>query len=199
MSSALNRSVCGLVLAAGGSSRLGQPKQLLPFGDATLLDHVLDNARACGFDQLVVTLGGAAVEVRARVDLSGVRVIENESFGDGCSSSIATALKIVDPRCDVAVLMLGDQPGVGPTAVRTLLARRHGAPIAVCRYEDGIGHPFAFARAVFGDLAALHGDKGVWKLIEQRAGEVAEVRMSGRVPPDIDTWEDYEAIAAGAE
>ena len=50
-------------------------------------------------------------------------MVENESFGDGCSSSIATALKIVDPRCDVLVLMLGDQPGVGPTTVRTLLAR----------------------------------------------------------------------------
>src|SRR3712207_1455389 len=121
--SSLNRSVCGLVLAAGGSSRLGQPKQLLPFGDATLLDRVLDNARACGFDQLLVTLGGAAVEVRQRVDLSGVKVVENEDFGEGCASSISTALKLVEPRCDVLVLMLGDQPGVGPTTVRTLLAR----------------------------------------------------------------------------
>ncbi|MEA2448286.1 MAG: molybdenum cofactor cytidylyltransferase [Thermoleophilaceae bacterium] len=194
MSSALNRSVCGLVLAAGGSSRLGQPKQLLPYGDATLLDHVLGNARACGFDQLIVTLGGAAVEVRARVDLSGVRVVENESYGDGCSSSIATALPLVDPRCDVIVLMLGDQPGVGPTTVRTLLARRHGGPIAVCRYDDGIGHPFAFTREVFGELAELQGDKGVWKLIEQRRGEVVEVRQAGPVPPDVDTWEDYEAL-----
>jgi molybdenum cofactor cytidylyltransferase len=194
MSSALNRSVCGLVLAAGGSSRLGQPKQLLPFGDATLLDHVLDNARACGFDQLIVTLGGAAVEVRARVDLSGVRAVENEAYGDGCSSSIATALEIVDPRCDVLVLMLGDQPGVGPTAVRTLLARRHGKPIAVSRYDDGISHPFAFTREVFADLAELHGDKGVWKLIEQRQDDVAEVRQGGPMPPDVDTWEDYEAL-----
>jgi molybdenum cofactor cytidylyltransferase len=194
MSSTLNRSVCGLVLAAGGSSRLGQPKQLLPFGDATLLDHVLDNARSCGFDQLIVTLGGAAVEVRARVNLAGVRAVENEEFGDGCSSSIATALKIVDPSCDVLVLMLGDQPGVGPTTVRTLLARRHGAPIAVCRYDDGIGHPFAFAREMFGELEQLHGDKAVWKLIEERASDVVEVRQAGSVPPDVDTWEDYEAL-----
>jgi molybdenum cofactor cytidylyltransferase len=194
MPSALNRSVCGLVLAAGGSSRLGQPKQLLPFGDATLLDRVLDNARACGFDQLLVTLGGAAVEVRARVDLSGVKVVDNEDFDEGCSSSIATALKLVDPRCDVVVLMLGDQPGVGPTTVRTLLARRHGAAIAVCRYDDGIGHPFAFARETFGQLLDLQGDKAVWKLIEQRRDEVVEVRQRGPVPPDVDTWEDYNAL-----
>jgi molybdenum cofactor cytidylyltransferase len=194
MSSALNRSVCGLVLAAGGSSRLGQPKQLLPYAGGTLLGHVIENARSCGFDQLVVALGGAAQEVRERVDLHGATVVENSDYDDGCSSSIAAALGSVDPRCDVLVLMLGDQPGVGPTIVRTLLARRHGAPIAVCRYEDGIGHPFAFAREAFDDLAALHGDKGVWKLIERRRDEVVEVRQGGSVPPDVDTWEDYEAL-----
>jgi molybdenum cofactor cytidylyltransferase len=100
----------------------------------------------------------------------------------------------VDPRCDVLVLMLGDQPGVGPTTVRTLLARRHGAPVAVCRYDDGIGHPFAFAREMFGELAGLEGDKAVWKLLERRRDDVVEVRQGGPVPPDVDTWEDYEAL-----
>jgi molybdenum cofactor cytidylyltransferase len=194
MPSALNRSVCGLVLAAGGSSRLGQPKQLLPYEGGTLLGHVLENARACGFDQLLVALGGAADEVRAKVDLAGATVVENQSYGEGCSSTIAAALSSVDPRCDVLVLMLGDQPGVGPTTVRTLLARRHGSPIAVCRYDDGVGHPFAFTRSVFGELSGLQGDKAVWKLIERRRDDVVEVRQGGSVPPDVDTWEDYEAL-----
>ena len=194
MPSALNRSVCGLVLAAGGSSRLGQPKQLLPYEGGTLLGHVLENARACGFDQLLVALGGAADEVRAKVDLADATVVENPAYGEGCSSSIAAALSSVDPRCDVLVLMLGDQPGVGPTTVRTLLARRHGSPIAVCRYDDGIGHPFAFTRSVFGELSDLQGDKAVWKLIERRRDDVVEVRQGGSVPPDVDTWEDYEAL-----
>ena len=188
--------VTGLVLAAGGSSRLGQPKQLLPYGDATLLDHVLGVARACRFDQLVCVIGGAAEDIRSTVGFEGVEVVENPEFGEGCSSSIAAALGAVDPRCDVLVLMLGDQPGVTPTAVRTLLARRHGGTIAVSRYDDGIGHPVAFTREVFGDLASLHGDKGVWKLIERRAGEVIEVHQHGSIPPDVDTWEDYEGLAA---
>jgi molybdenum cofactor cytidylyltransferase len=76
-------AVSGLVLAAGGSSRLGRPKQLLPFGEATLLDHTLDVARACGFDQLVCVLGGGAEDVRAVVDLDGVDVVVNEGFGSG--------------------------------------------------------------------------------------------------------------------
>jgi molybdenum cofactor cytidylyltransferase len=178
-------------LAAGGSSRLGQPKQLLPFGDATLLDHTLGVARACGFDQLVCVLGGGARDVLARVDLSGIEVVVNEVFGSGCSSSIAASLDVIDG--DVLVLMLGDQPGVEPASVRALVARRGDAPLAVCRYEDGRGHPFAFARSVFGELAALHGDKGVWKLLDRAGDAVAEVPVSGPIPPDVDTWEDYEA------
>ena len=195
---AVAERVCGLVLAAGGSKRLGQPKQLLPFRGATLLDAVLATARACSFDQLVVALGGAADEVRAGVDLSAADVVVNEGYGEGCSSSIAAALPALDPAADVLVLMLGDQPGVGPTVVRTLLARQGPAPIAVSRYEDGRGHPFAFRRELFGELADLHGDKAVWKLLEQRADDVVEVQAPGRVPPDVDTWADYEALV-GAE
>jgi molybdenum cofactor cytidylyltransferase len=196
MSSALNHSVAGLVLAAGGSSRLGQPKQVLPFDGTTLLGRVLENAHACGFDQLLVTLGGSAADVRAKVDLHGATVVLNEDYAEGCASSIAAALPAIDPRCDVLVLMLGDQPGVSPTTVRTLLARRHGAPIAVSRYDDGIGHPFAFTRDTFEDLAALKGDKALWKLLERRAAEVTEVPQHGSVPRDVDTWDDYEDIAA---
>jgi molybdenum cofactor cytidylyltransferase len=191
--------VSGLVLAAGGSSRLGGPKQLLPFGGATLLDAVLATARACPFDQRVVALGGSASEVRAAVDLTGFDVAMNESFGEGCSSSIAAALEVVDPACDLLVLMLGDQPGVRPETVRALLRGRGDAPIAVCAYSDGRGHPFAFARSVFGELSGLHGDKAVWKLLEQRAGDVMEVPVEGPVPRDVDTWKDYDAVLAAAE
>jgi molybdenum cofactor cytidylyltransferase len=194
MSLPSNDFVAGLVLAAGGSSRLGRPKQTLPYRDSTLLGHVLDSARACGFDQLLVTLGGGAGDVRSQVDLGGVTVVDNPAYGDGCSSSIAAALPALDKRCDVVVLMLGDQPGVGPTIVRTLLARHGNAPIAVCRYEDGRGHPFAFRRELFGELAELRGEKAVWKLLDQRAADVVEVGVPGRVPPDVDTWEDYEAL-----
>ena len=188
--------VCGLVLAAGGSSRLGRPKQLLPFRGATLLDATLATARACGFDQLVVALGGAADEVQATVDLSGAEVVVNRVFGTGCSSSIAAAMAVVDPRAQALVLMLGDQPGVTTDSVRALVAGRGDAALAVCRYDDGRGHPFAFGRAVFGDLMALHGDKAVWKLLDRAGDDVVEVAVPGPVPLDVDTWEDYQAVLA---
>jgi molybdenum cofactor cytidylyltransferase len=191
--------VTGLVLGAGGSQRLGRPKQLLPYRDGTLLGHVVGVARTCSFEQLVVALGGAAQEVREHVDVRGAEVVVNDAYGEGCSSSIAAALRAVDPRCDVLVLMLGDQPGVSAATVAALLTGRGDAPLAVCRYDDGRGHPIAFARDTFGALADLHGDKGVWRLLDQRAAEVAEVRIEGAIPLDVDTEEDYAAVLASAQ
>jgi molybdenum cofactor cytidylyltransferase len=188
--------VTGLVLAAGGSKRLGQPKQLLPFGETTLLDHVLSVARRCPFDQALCVIGGGGPEVRGLVDLDGFEVVDNPAFGEGCSSSIAAALAAVDPRADVLVLMLGDQPGVTAEGVAALIAGRGDAEFAACAYEDGRGHPFAFSRAVFRDLLTLHGDKGVWKLMDRAGEAVVDVSVPGAIPPDVDTWEDYEAVLA---
>lgn len=185
--------VTGLVLAAGGSKRLGGPKQLLPYGEATLLDHVLATARACNFDQLLCVIGSGAPGVRDQVDLSGAEVVENQSFGDGCSSSIAAALSAIDPRAEVLVLMLGDQPGVAPETVASLLAGRGDAPLAASAYEDGRGHPLAFGRAMFAELATLHGDKAVWKVLDRHAGDVVDVTIPGPIPRDVDTLEDYRA------
>ena len=195
-STSASARVTGLVLAAGGSRRLGTAKQLLPYGSQPLLGHVLTVARACSFDQLLCVVGGGGEEVLANVDFDGVEMVENPEFGQGCSSSIAAALGAVDPRSGLLVLMLGDQPGVVPQTVAALLRGIGEAPLAVCGYEDGRGHPLVFTRAMFPELAALHGDKGVWKLLEGRTGEAAEIAIPGPVPPDVDTWADYERILA---
>jgi molybdenum cofactor cytidylyltransferase len=186
--------VAGLVLAAGGSKRLGQPKQLLPFGTATLLDHTVATARGCAFDQLLVAVGGAADSVREQVDLSGADVVVNEGYGEGCSSSIAAAMDALDPRARLLVLLLGDQPGVTSGTVSALLAGRGDASLAVCRYDDGLGHPFCFSRRLFETLRGLHGDKAVWKLVAAGGDDVAKVPVVGPVPIDVDTWADYEAV-----
>jgi len=186
--------VTGLVLGAGGSTRLGRPKQLLPYGDGTLLGHVVGVARECRFDQTIVAIGGHVDEVRAGVELTGAQVVVNKEYGEGCSSSIAAAIAAVDPGSELLVLMLGDQPGVGADTVRALLAGRGDAPLAACQYEDGRGHPFAFARETYAALADLHGDKGVWRLLDQRSAEVADVPIAGQVPRDVDTPDDYRAV-----
>ena len=96
----------------------------------------------------------------------------------------------------VLVLMLGDQPSVTAENVASLLAGRGEAPIAACAYTDGRGHPLAFSRALFPELRTMHGDKAVWKLLDRHADAAVDVPVAGPIPPDINTWEDYEALRA---
>ena len=163
-------------------ARLGQPKQLLPYGGATLLDHTLATARACAFDQLrlrarrrLPTASASAVDLERR---RGRR--EPRSSATGCSSSIAAALGGVDPRCDVLVLLLGDQPGVTPATVAALLDGRGDATLAACRYDDGRGHPLAFSRAVFGDLAVAARRQGRVEAARPRAARSSRSRSRAR-------------------
>ena len=188
--------VTGVVLAAGSSRRLGQPKQLLPYRDSTLLGETLRMARGCGFDQLIVTLGGAADQVRDTVPLDGLQTVEVDDPGSGCSGSLRVALGQVDEANAGIVLMLGDQPGVVAETIHRLIDEGSDHSIAVCRYDDTIGHPFWMSRSMFDEIALLHGDKGVWKLIESGRFDVAEVRVAGPVPQDVDTWDDYERLLA---
>ncbi len=94
--------------------------------------------------------------------------------------------------------MLGDQPGVtrgdGRRAARRRAATRRSRSAAT---TTAAGHPIAFGAGVFAALAGLHGDKGVWRLLDQRGGDVVEVPIAGPVPRDVDTAEDYEAVLAG--
>jgi molybdenum cofactor cytidylyltransferase len=189
--------VTGIVLAAGSSRRLGTPKQVLPYRDTTVLGATLDVARAAGFDQLIVTLGGAADAVRDAVPLDGADVVvvdDSGDFGTGCSASLRVALQRVDPQAAGIVLMLGDQPRMGPATVRRMVTQGPAADIMVCRYADGIGHPFWFSRSVFGELSQLHGDKGIWKLVESGRHPVRELAVDGPVPLDVDTWDDYRRL-----
>jgi molybdenum cofactor cytidylyltransferase len=132
------------------------------------------------------------------VCLDGVEVVAlDESGADsgiGCSASLRTALDRVDRGSEGIVLMLGDQPRVDPATVRRMIAEGPGADITVCRYDDGIGHPFWLSRSVFGELQRLHGDKGVWKLVESGRHEVRELAVDGPIPLDVDTWDDYRRL-----
>jgi molybdenum cofactor cytidylyltransferase len=193
--------VSGLVLAAGASTRLGQPKQLLPFGTTTLLGRVIAEARtASALDEVVVVIGGAATEVRQRVDLAGAKVVENPEFVQGCSSSYRTGLTALDPRAQAVAVLLGDQPGVDRTVIDIVVDewRQTQDRIILASYRTREGHPLVFARALFDQLVALQGDKAAWKIVDAHRDWIRSVPVDRPHPRDVNTWEEYEDLLRSA-
>ncbi len=187
----------GCVLAAGGSTRFGQAKQMLPFRGDTLLGFVMRQVNRSKLGRIVVVLGREAERVRGSVDWGRARVVDNLAYGTGCASSLLAGLDTAG-ECGGIMFLLGDQPGVGPEQIDWVqerwLAKRPWA--SATQYNDGLGHPLVFAREAFGALRSLHGDKAVWKLIEGFPDRVAKIEIDSPLPPDLDTPEDYERLQA---
>src|SRR5262245_12975134 len=109
----MRKFISGLILGAGASQRFGEPKQLLPFADTTLLGWVVRQVqRADLLDETIVVLGRSAGEIRERVDFGDARVVENPVFTEGCASSYRAGIASINPRSDAIMIMLGDQPGI---------------------------------------------------------------------------------------
>jgi len=192
--------VSGLVLAAGGSTRLGQPKQLLPFRGTTLLAWVIARvSAAASLDEVVVVVGGAAAEVRRRVEFGVARVVENPAFGEGCASSYRAGIEALDPRSEAVTVVLGDQPETDGAVIDPVVRtwRESRDPIVLAAYRGRPGHPMVFARPLFPDLIALKGDKAAWKLVDRHPDSVRLVPVDRAAPVDVNTWEDYEALQSG--
>jgi molybdenum cofactor cytidylyltransferase len=194
----MDGNIVGVVLGAGQSSRFGTSKQLLPFGDTTMLGQVVRNANASDLDRVVVVLGRASGELRSSVDFGRAVVAENTSYGTGCASSLLAGMDAAGEDCEALVLLLGDQPGVRAGFIDSVLSewRRKRPWASVTSYDGELGHPFVFAREAFEDLRGLHGDKAVWKLIEAYPQRVDHVEIEAPLPPDVDTQQDYELALA---
>ena len=195
--------ITGIVLGAGSSTRLGRPKQTLPYAGTTLLGWTLGQAAASSLDRVVLVVGGAADDVLEGLDRGRAEVVRNDAYGTGCASSLLAGLDAAGDS-DAAVILLADMPGVGP-AVIDAVARdweRHRPWGAVTSYRGQPGHPFVFGAAAFPTLRTLHGDKAVWKLVDGRPDgtgpdQLRRIPVDLPLPPDIDTWDDYErALAA---
>ena len=193
--------VSGIVLAAGKSSRLKtQTKQLLPWRGTTLLGWVIRQAEISPLDKVVVVVGHEAEEVRRSVHLERARFVEAPDFHEGCTASIRTGLEAIDPKAEAAVLILGDQPGIESQTIAAVLERwrRTQTPVIRVSYSGRSGHPMLFSKALFGQLKGLHGDKGVWKLLQSHPEWVGEIEIDRPFPSDINTWEDYAKLASAS-
>ena len=195
----MSAPVCGLVLAAGSSSRLGQPKQLLPYRGTILVDWVVRTVEAASsLDHVTVVLGGASAEVRPQLTLGRAQVVENPDYEDGCSGSYQAGLAALHPEAAAVVVTLGDQPGVETEDIDRLVAewRRTDARIMAVSYRGERGHPLLFSRELFGLLHELHGDKAAWKILDRHPDWIHDIEVDRPLPRDVDTWQDYEAVRA---
>lgn len=189
-----------VVLAAGESARMGQPKQLLDYRGTTLLQHALDTALALDGARVAVVLGAHAAEIRARLDESRMLVVENPGWPEGLGSSLRAGLSVllsVQPDLEAAVFLLCDQPGWCSALLQNLVVihERTGCAIVASEYEDTLGVPALFARTLFPELLALRGAGGAQQLIRAHRREAVGVPFpAGSV--DIDTPADYARLRA---
>lgn len=193
--------VSGIVLAAGTSSRLGQPKQLLDLEGRPLLQHAIDAAEGAGFFDVLVVLGHRAGDVADAITISkGTRVVVNPDYAEGQATSLRAGLRAADPKSRAAVVLLGDQPAVDAVNLRALVDtyERSEAPIVQAAYSGRPGHPVLFDRSLWADLEAIEGDKGARDLLKNHPEWIVRVEFGGEVPKDLDTWEDYERLRKGS-
>ena len=193
-------TVSGVILAAGGSSRLGRPKQLLAFKGRPLLDHVVQNALSSNLGEIIVVLGAERGRVRVLMDLSKVHVVENEQFAKGQSTSVVVALDNVDRGAAGVLVLLGDQPGVSADVINALVAAFDGDPqsIVMPSWRGTPANPVLFGRAYFPELRQLTGDEGARDLVKQAGDRVCLVPIDQPVPQDVDTEDDYQRLIESA-
>jgi molybdenum cofactor cytidylyltransferase len=189
-----------IILAAGTSSRLGSPKQLLSYKGKNLLRHTVDEALETGCASVFVVLGANSELLRKELKDKPVSIVENTGWQEGMASSIRYGLETITKtilRPNSIIFMVCDQPYVSSSLLLSLMKKKNetGMPIVASSYEDKTGTPALFHRSLFPALMELTGDKGARKLIADNPGKVATVPFPEGIT-DIDTKEDYEKLVS---
>lgn len=189
-------NIAVVLLAAGGSTRMGSPKQLLPYNGRPLVRHAAETAIAADCGPVLVVLGAKIGEIRPALDGLDVVVVENTDWEQGVGASIRAGISGAEILgCEGAVLMLADQPRVTAEILRRLVEEHAetGRPIIASEYADTVGVPVFFTSEFFPQLKELHpaeGCKGVILAHLDRSIRIA----CPEAEADIDTPEDFEAV-----
>ena len=195
-----DRRVAAVVLAAGQSARMGEPKQLLRVGERTVLERTLENVRKADLEEIVLVLGYSAEEIRRELptDLSdGLRIVVNRQYEEGMASSLREGLSAVSGQMNGALIVLADQPFVRSETIDRIIERYRGsdAEIVIPFYEGQRGNPVLLDRAVFPEAMALEGDTGFRAMFSSHAGGIENVDVDDSgILLDIDDRADYERL-----
>lgn len=190
-------SVAIIILAAGASTRMGRPKQLLTYGSRTFLRHAAEVAAASVCRPLIVVLGAYADQLKTEIDDLPVQQVVNERWAEGMGFSIQAGLGALrtcdrEDATEAVVLMLCDQPFVAAAVINELVTayRSSGKGIVASEYGLTVGVPALFGREYFAELGALSGAGGAKQIIVAHESDVVRVPFP-QGTTDIDTPEDY--------
>ncbi len=185
------KSLCTIILAAGASTRLGQPKQLLLMGEKTLLAQICGAALTLENQRVIVVLGAYCEAIKPAIEQLQVEVFINENWQTGMGSSIACGMAHLPEGTDAVLLLLCDQPFVTPVFLKNLVGKWRSAPclIAASAYAGTFGPPAIFDKKLFAELAALQGQQGAKQVMERHRVQMELVDFPEGAA-DIDTPED---------
>lgn len=187
-----------VILAAGSSSRLGQPKQLIKYKNKPLLQNIIDHSQVLSFKSKVLILGAHAEEIQKNINTGEFKVFINEEWKEGIASSIRKGVRCsleITPDLEHILFVLSDQPFVTNELLLELMDThiQQGKTITGCRYNNTIGVPAIFSKHLFQELSLLEGDSGAKVLIKKYADQVADISFDhGSV--DVDKPEDYTKL-----
>lgn len=183
----------GLLLAAGGSDRLGQPKQLIQLDGESLLRRTV-NLLLAQFSDLVVVTGAFAPAVREQLQSPGVRIEHNDQWQAGMGGSIAAGMRAVSDDLDGVLIMLCDQWRIDNDDLQALIQswKKEPETIATAGWGEILGPPVIFPGHLFGRLRQLRGPKGAKSLVEQQSG-ICQVEILN-AQFDLDTDEDLQIM-----
>lgn len=186
-----------IILAAGNSSRLGQPKQLLEYQGKTLLQRTVDEVLSLNAAEVVVILGSNHAMISKETILNGTTVLVNHRWQTGMASSIQAGIGhlLANGKIESALLTLCDQPHVNCSLLAELIKTQqiNGKPIVASAYEGTVGVPAVFSREMFPALLSLEGQEGAKKLIADNP-QLLETIAFPKGIVDIDTLEDYRKL-----
>lgn len=185
-----------IILAAGASSRMGMPKQLLMIEGKTLIKRVSDLAMNTSCHPIVVVLGANKNELRSELDKMPITIIDNPKWEDGVSSSIKMGLVgayMTQKDIDAVIFLTVDMPFVSVSLINKMLIEANQNPdsqVVACNYEKQSGIPVLFKRSLFNDLLELKGDEGAKKIVKQNKDKSTFIDFpEGKF--DLDTMDEY--------
>ncbi|TAE56144.1 MAG: nucleotidyltransferase family protein [Nostocales cyanobacterium] len=187
-----------IILAAGASTRMGSPKQLLNYQGENLVNRTIKKAIASVCDPVILVLGANAENIRHQIHESKITIIENQDWNLGMSASLKCGITEINtnyPHLEAVIITVCDQPFLEVEIINKLVIsyQETNKPIIACEYADTLGVPVLFSKKYFQKLANLTQDMGARKLIKTYKSDVFSIPFPlGKI--DIDTPQDYQQL-----